>query len=62
MVSVEEVSARLECFIRQQTIAHASVAPDREHQVVVNMELRNKLVALEAGPQDIVERRMELTE
>ena len=46
MVSAEDVSARLEGFIRDQGLADASFAPDRERRDVLKTELRESSTAL----------------
>ena len=48
MVSVMEVSARLDEFIRTQEIANASFAPDRAHQDIINTVMRERVDELEA--------------
>ena len=48
MVTVADVAARLDEFMRVHEIANEGFTPDREAQYMINTEVRGKIVELEA--------------
>ena len=56
MATVEEVSARLEGFIREQGIANSTFAPDRENQDMINAQVNTRMDALEGKMQEVVDQ------
>ena len=56
MATVEEVSARLEGFIREQGIANSTFAPDRDNQDMINAQVNTRMDALEGKMQEVVDQ------